>query len=66
MSLILQVGEKCPHSSACPYNKDNECWGSKIDRKVKFNCSHVRNGYIIEGGTRNRYDQTGQMRIIME
>jgi len=66
MSLILEAGTICPHSSSCPYNKDSECWGAKIDRNVKFNCSHFKNGQIIEGGTRNRLDQTGQMKIIME
>ncbi len=66
MSLILEAGEKCPYSNSCQYNESNECWGSKLDRKVKFNCSHFKNGKIIEGGTRNKYDQTGNMKIIME
>jgi len=66
MSLILEAGETCPYSSTCPYNKNNECWGSKLDRNIRFNCSHFKNGKIVEGGTRNKHDQTGQMKIIME
>ncbi len=66
MSLILEAGMKCPHSSNCPYNKNNECWGARANRSVTFNCSHFKNGQIIEGGTRNRLDQTGKMKIIME
>jgi len=66
MSLILEAGEKCPHSTSCPYNKNNECWGARNNRNMRFNCSHVKNGCIVEGGTRNRLDQTGQMKIIME
>lgn len=66
MSLILEAGEICPHSSNCPYNKENECWGARTDRTLKFNCSFVKNGKIIEGAARNRYDQTGQMKILME
>jgi len=66
MSLILEAGQACPHSSNCPYNRDNECWGAKSDRNMRFNCSHFKNGQIVEGGTRNRHDQTGKMKIIME
>ncbi len=66
MSLILESGEKCPHSSRCPYNANNECWGAKQTRNMRFNCSHVKHGQIVEGGTRNKHDQTGQMKIIME
>lgn len=66
MSLILEAGQPCPHGSRCPYNKDNECMGAKAERNVRFNCSYVKNGQIVEGGSRNRYDQTGNMKIIME
>lgn len=66
MSLILEAGEICPYSSSCPYNTDNECWGARSDRKLNFNCSFVKNGKIIEGAARNRFDETGQMKILME
>jgi len=66
MSLILEVGEKCPHSIKCPYNLNNECWGANKNRNIKFNCSFVKNGQIVEGGMRNKYDQTGQMKILID
>lgn len=66
MSLILEAGEQCPYGRRCPYNTSNQCWGAKNDRSVRFNCSHVKDGKILEGGSRLKDDQTGQMKIIME
>lgn len=66
MSMILEMGEVCPYGARCPYNEGNECMGAKPDRNMRFNCSYVKNGQIVEGGSRNRLDQTGQMKIIME
>lgn len=66
MSLILESGKACPHANNCPYNKFDECLGARSDRNTRFSCSFVKNGKIIEGGIRNRFDQTGKMKIIME
>lgn len=66
MSLLLESGEQCPHGTSCPYNTAGECLGARQDRNTRFSCSFVKNGKIVEGGTRNRYDQTGNMKIIME
>ena len=66
MSLILESGEKCPYGARCPYNTLNECLGARQERNTRFNCSFVKDGKIVEGGVRNRYDQTGGMKIIME
>ncbi len=66
MSLILEAGETCPYGARCPYNTNNECMGAKAGRNIRFNCSYVKNGQIVEGGSRNKHDQTGQMKIIME
>ena len=66
MSLILESGERCPYGARCPYNKLNECLGARVDRDTRFNCSFVKDGKIVEGGSRNKFDKTGQMQIIME
>ena len=66
MSLILEAGEKCPYGARCPYNTQHECMGAMDSRPARFNCSYVKDGKIVEGGSRNRLDQTGKMKIIME
>lgn len=65
MSLLLESGEACPYGKNCQYNSlGEECLGARKDRNTRFTCSFVKNGKIIEGGSRNRYDQTGKMKII--
>jgi len=65
--LILEANQSCPYRTTCPYNTYNECQGSNQDRLVSFKCDYVTNGVFIESGQpRNRLDQTGQMKIIME
>ncbi len=65
--LILEANQICPHRTSCPYNEYNSCQGADQDRLTSFQCDYVTNGVFIESGQqRNRLDQTGQMKIIME
>lgn len=68
--MILEVGQVCPYSHNCPYNKTavgGVCYGTRSDRANRFECEFVINGKIItDAGFRNSLDQTGKMKIIME
>ncbi len=65
--LLLEANQVCPHGSDCPYNTFNECVGVDQDRLTSFQCDYVSNGVFVENGQqRNRLDQTGQMKIILE
>jgi len=65
--LLLEANQICQHRTSCPYNTFNECQGADQDRLVSFKCDYVTNGVFVENGQeRNRLDQTGQMKIIME
>jgi len=65
--LLLEANKVCAYSTKCPYNTFNECAGADQDRLVAFQCDYVTNGVFVENGQqRNRLDQTGQMKIIME
>jgi len=44
-----------------------DCWGARKDRKNTFTCSFVsEDGTIEEGRTRNKYDLTGKMEVVLE
>ncbi|MHA1816186.1 MAG: hypothetical protein ACTSX1_09290 [Candidatus Heimdallarchaeaceae archaeon] len=65
--LILESGETCPYSTRCPYHTSaNQCYGARSDRPTQFNCSHVENGKIMEGGVRLPKDVTGQMQVLID
>lgn len=69
MSLILEIGQVCPHAKSCSYNTTGPefCQGALATRKDKFVCEFAnQNGIIKEDGFRSRFDQTGKMKIIME
>lgn len=69
MALILNEYEVCPHTSKCPHfrNGSMTCQGANQNRKHTFRCSFFKdNNLIDENGFRNRYDKTGQMKIILE
>lgn len=68
MSLILEAGEACPLGNNCPYNDPyGRCYGSLTSRMNEFECEYVVNGQIvIRDGSRNPFDQTGRMKVIME
>lgn len=67
MALILKPDQICTHKSTCPYAQDattgHHCQGT-IRRKLEFVCDYVQGGRVTEGKMRNRYDKTGQMRVI--
>lgn len=45
--LILDADEICVYKNICPYNKYNDCYGAKLDRKNDFICELVdENGNI--------------------
>jgi len=65
--LSLKENQVCPHSSKCPYNKLNQCYGANSTRSWEFKCEWVVHGRIVEGqGVRLPGDKTGQMKVIME
>ena len=66
--MLLEAGEVCKLAPTCPYHTGSlgPCYGAKSDRPNIFECSHVVNGKIVEGGTVTPGDQTGKMRVIME
>ena len=68
--LIIEAGQICPHGNICPHSitaDQGVCFGLRRDRKCSFSCSFIdNNGQIQESGVRNKLDQTGKMRIIME
>ena len=66
--LILEAGEVCHLASHCPYHVGSAgpCYGAAATRMNKFECEHVKNGKIVEGGIKIPGDQTGKMKVIME
>jgi len=68
MSIALQPHETCQYSLTCPYNQgQNTCIGADGSRGRIFICDLVsENGGFSESGFRSKYDETGQMKIILE
>ena len=66
--MLLEVGEVCKHAQICPYHNasSNPCYGTFHTRENTFQCDHVVNGKIVEGGVTIPGDQTGKMKVIME
>jgi len=71
MSLKLKPNEKCPYSANCKYNSGlgifDSCKGADQTRNVIFVCNYVSdNGVINEGNFRSKFDETGQMKVVLE
>ena len=66
--MLLEAGEACKLAPNCPYHTGNmgPCYGARGDRSNIFECEHVVNGRIVEGGSIIPGDKTGKMRVIME
>jgi len=67
MTMILEIGEICPHAHSCPYNEGDPCFGTRHERENVFQCDYVTNGKLLTDGSgfRNPLDQTGKMKVIM-
>ena len=65
--LVIRENECCPHSSRCPYNRNQTCAGA-FPRSAVFNCTYVSNDGVFNemGQIRNPMDKTGNMKVIME
>ena len=67
MPLILKENQSCPYSNECPYNRSDECCGSRNDRNKEFVCDLItEEGSFVKGGFRSKYDETGKMKILVE
>ena len=65
--LVLKENEVCPYGTKCKYNEGGSCQGTNPSRITEFKCSYVNNGVISEDGqVRSSYDQTGNMKPILE
>ena len=66
--MLLEAGETCKLSATCPYHigSSGPCYGTFTNRQNEFQCDHVINGQIVEGGIKIPGDQTGKMKVILE
>ena len=66
--MLLEAGEACRLAPTCPYHTGSAgpCHGALITRENTFQCDHVVNGRIVEGGVNIPGDQTGKMKVILE
>ncbi len=65
--MVLAEGQVCPLSSSCEYNVNNSCMGATQGRITEFRCGYVENGRVKENmQQRNKLDQTGNMKVLME
>lgn len=69
MAIILEKNQVCKYSDVCPHNTGvvTICRGADPNREVTFVCDLIReDGTFYENKFRNKFDETGKMKVILE
>lgn len=68
MSISLKSNQPCPYRNSCPHNNNEreQCRGAIQDRDVPFVCDLVSDEGTFREGFRNKHDETGKMKVLLE